>query len=102
MRAESYWRLKEWSKKGGRLSDDDEWYQLTQIKYKPDSKGRLRVMSKDDMRSMGIESPDVADALALTFMRKDHSEMDEWKRRRAARKKKIVSGRGLKVSMGGY
>src|SRR3989304_3621578 len=54
IRAEAYWRLKEWIKKGGRMSRDDDWYQLCKIKYKPDSKGRLRIMSKDEMRLRGV------------------------------------------------
>ena len=59
--------------------------QLAEIKYKPDSKGRARIMSKDDMRAMGMESPDVADAAMLTFVRKDHSEAED---RRMFRQKK--------------
>src|SRR3990167_4973473 len=61
IRAEAYWRLREWLKKGGKLCacHRDEWsVQLTKIKYKPDSKGRLRVMSKDEMRGHGIDSPE--------------------------------------------
>lgn len=34
---------------------------------KPDSRGRLKIQSKDDMRSESGRSPDEADALALTF-----------------------------------
>jgi hypothetical protein len=102
MRAEAYWRLREWIKRGGKLSDHDEWYQLTKIKYKPDTKGRLRVMSKDDMRSIGVDSPDVADAAMLTFVRSEHSEIARHKKLRMMKKKKIVKGRGLHVTMGGY
>ena len=102
IRAEAYWRLREWIKKGGRLSRDDEWYQLTKIKYKPDSKERLRVMSKDDMRSQGIDSPDVADALMLTFVRKEHGDLEQRRKIKLAKRKKTIMGRGLKVSMGGY
>ena len=102
IRAESYWRLREWIKRGGRLSMDDDWYQLTKIKYKPDSKGRLRIMSKDDMRTQGIDSPDCADALMLTFVRKEHGDIEERRKKRQAKRKKHSFGRGLKVSMGGY
>ena len=106
MRAEAYWRLREWIKKGGKLCacHRDEWVQqLTKIKYKPDSKGRLRIMSKDEMRMQGTDSPDVADAAMLTFVRKEHGDLEERrKKREAARNKKKHSGRGLKVSMGGY
>jgi len=102
IRAEAYWRFREWIKRGGRLSRDDEWYQLCKIKYKPDSKGRLRVMSKDEMRGMGIDSPDVADAGMLTFVRREHGDTEERRKKKEAKKKKHSFNRGVKVSMGGY
>jgi hypothetical protein len=102
IRAESYWRLREWIKKGGRLARDDDFFQLTKIKYKPDSKGRLRVMSKDEMRAHGIDSPDIADALMLTFVRKEHGDLAQRRKMREMKKKKRVNNRGLCVSMGGY
>jgi len=105
IRAESYWRFREWLKKGGKLCacHRDEWMaQLPKIKYKPDSKGRLRVMSKDEMRMNGIDSPDVADSGMLTFVRAEHGDVEERRKRREAKRRKHTQGRGLKVSMGGY
>jgi len=102
LRAEAYWRMREWIKKGGRLSRHDEWYELAKVKYKPDGKGRLRVMSKDDMRARGIDSPDIADGGMLTFVQKDHGDLEAMKRRRDEKKKKKIMGRGLRVTMGGY
>lgn len=102
VRAESYWRVREWIKRGGRLSQDDCWYELTKIKYKPDSKGRVKIMSKDEMRAMGIESPDNADALMLTFVRATHGDIEEARRKRKEKRKKHTFNRGVKVSMGGY
>ena len=104
-RAESYWRFREWLKRGGKLCSchRDEWVQqLSKIKYKPDSKGRLRVMSKDEMRMQGIDSPDVADAGMLTFVRQEHGDMEARRKKREARRKKHSFNRGVKVSMGGY
>jgi hypothetical protein len=66
-RAENYWKLKEWLNKGGKLDPLCDWSELTEIKYKPDSSGKIKIMSKDEMRTRGIESPDVADALMLSF-----------------------------------
>lgn len=40
---------------------------LTSLGFKYDSSGRLVIESKDDLKTRGIESPDCADALALTF-----------------------------------
>lgn len=102
IRAEAYWRLREWLKKGGRLSRNDDWYQLTKMKYKPDSKERLRVMSKDDMRAQGIDSPDVADALMLTFVRREHGDIEERRKLRIKKRAKHNHSRGLKLKMGGY
>jgi hypothetical protein len=70
-RAENYWRTRLWLKQGGILKPNEDWLQLTNIKYKVrDSSGKMMLMSKDDMRKEGYESPDVADALALTFNRR--------------------------------
>ena len=71
-RAEMYWRAREWIIQGGKLEKDEDWYQLTKIKYKTDSSGRLKIMSKDEMLRNGIDSPDFADAFALTFARPEN------------------------------
>jgi len=68
-RAEFAWSVREWIKGGGRLLRDKRWYQLLNLKYKEDHKRRLKIMSKEDMRKKGIASPDIFDALALTFAR---------------------------------
>ena len=41
--------------------------ELASIKYKINSAGCLVIESKDDMKSRGLRSPDIADALGLTF-----------------------------------
>jgi phage terminase large subunit len=66
VRAELYVKIKEWLKTGS-LPRDDDFYELTNIKYYFNSKGQMFLESKEDMRSRGLESPDTADALALTF-----------------------------------
>ena len=67
LRAELYaGKVKEWIKTADLLSDDD-FYELATIKYKFNSKGQLQIESKEDMKKRGINSPDVADALMLTF-----------------------------------
>lgn len=102
LRAEAYWRMREWIKKGGKLKPHEDWMQLTKIRYKPDHRGRIRVMSKDEMRALGIDSPDVADALMLTFARREHADMERRKQARRAKRQKHSFNRGLKVSMGGF
>jgi len=50
-------------------SDEDLTSQLADIKWKPDSKGRTMIESKEDMLRRGVQSPDDADAAAMTFCR---------------------------------
>lgn len=72
LRAEMYWRAREWVLQGGKLEKDDDWYQLADIKYKvADSSGKLKIMSKEEMLREGIDSPDIADAFSMTFARTD-------------------------------
>jgi len=72
LRAEAYWRLKEWIEHGGKLEADEDWLQLTQIKYRVNAKGQIQIMPKETMLKLyGIDSPDVADGLSLTFVTKD-------------------------------
>jgi len=67
LRAELYaGKLKDWIKNGD-LPNDDDFYELANIKYKFNSKGQLQIESKEDMKKRGLNSPDVADALMLTF-----------------------------------
>lgn len=92
-RAEIYWRLMEWLNRGGKLEPDERWKELLNIKWRQNTKGRIQLMSKDDMRQLGVASPNIADALALTFAihdllytkvtvkSKDLSELDEYRRR---------------------
>lgn len=67
LRAELYaGKLKEWIKTA-KLPNDDDFYELANIKFKFNSKGQLQIESKEDMKKRGLNSPDVADALMLTF-----------------------------------
>ena len=66
-RAENYWLMGQWVKAGGKLIKNDDFYQLAQINYKEDSSSRLKIEPKADLQKRGIMSPDVADALTLTF-----------------------------------
>ncbi len=59
-----------WLKRQGKLEPHEDWKQLLAIRYRKNSHGRTQIEGKDEMRSRGIESPDIADALALTFAKK--------------------------------
>lgn len=71
LRALMYWAVKMWVLQGGALEPNKDWYQLTKIRYREHANKTVQIMPKEEMRMRGLitatESPDVADALALTF-----------------------------------
>jgi hypothetical protein len=69
-RAEDYWTLRERFEQGEVDIDPDDdklAAQLGSIKWGIDSRGRIKIESKDDMRKRGMPSPDRADAMAIAF-----------------------------------
>jgi phage terminase large subunit len=48
-------------------ADDDLACQLSTLRYKIDSKGRIFIEAKEDMKKRGLPSPDRADMLAYAF-----------------------------------
>jgi hypothetical protein len=70
-RSEMYWRMSDWLKKGGVIPDDVGLRQeLVSPRFEYRQTGRItkfKLESKDEMRKRGIQSPDMSDALALTF-----------------------------------
>jgi hypothetical protein len=70
-RAEAYWRLREALEEGSidlDPHDDKLAAQLGAIKWKTDSKGRILIESKDEIRARGLPSPDRADAAAMAHV----------------------------------
>jgi hypothetical protein len=79
-RAEMYWRVRSWVLAGGKLEEHDDWLQLTKIKYKvADSSGKIKIMPKEEMLREGVDSPDIADGLSLTFYNTDIPFIQEQK-----------------------
>lgn len=72
-RAEAFWRLREWLRRNGELVADRGWEELLTVRYRAELNGKLRIMSKKDMRAEGYRSPNHADALMLTFVTPDPS-----------------------------
>ena len=79
IRAMCFWRLREWILAGGKLVKGEEslentWYQLTTVKYRKSlerMRGKLQIMSKEEMQKRGLPSPDVADGIMMTFLTDD-------------------------------
>ena len=68
-RAEMWGLTKEWlTTQPAKIPDSDELQaDLTQIRYSYDSNNALKMEKKEDMKKRGFRSPDMADALGLTF-----------------------------------
>jgi phage terminase large subunit len=64
-----WWRVKEWlERKSCKLpADEDLKADLVGPTYDYLSNGKIKIESKDDMRGRGLRSPDLGDALCLTF-----------------------------------
>lgn len=70
-RAEMFWNLRKWLRSGGEIVEHKNTKEeLKSIKFKRNTKGKIQVMSKVDMKKKyGYKSPNDADALALTFLK---------------------------------
>lgn len=64
-RAEMFWRQRDWLQTS--YLEGDNWIDLLDVRYKIQSDKKVKIKSKDEMIKEGIQSPDVADSLSLTF-----------------------------------
>jgi hypothetical protein len=86
-RAEMWGNMREWLKERGSIPPDtvgiDELADdLVSPQYKYDRDNRIILESKDDMKARGIPSPDLGDALGLTFAEPVSApELDDVRRR---------------------
>lgn len=87
MRAELWHDCKEWL----HTADVPEELRpdLTGIKYKHDSKNRLMMEKKDDMKKRGLPSPDKGDALIMTFSVRTATRTSIQLKKMIPKKKKI-------------
>jgi hypothetical protein len=69
-RAEWYWNLREILERGELdIDEEDEELlsELASLQFKVDTRGRILIESKEDMKKRGLPSPDLADGLVLSF-----------------------------------
>jgi len=70
-RAEMYFNLREWIRKGGRIPNDEELAEeLLIITYTYSENGKIQLMKKSDIKLELGRSPDKSDAVALHFYSK--------------------------------
>lgn len=80
-RAEMWWALREALKAGDLALPDDRKMaaDLTNVKFAYDSRGRIKLESKDDIKKRLGRSPDRGDALAITnWVRVPRGEFQQW------------------------
>lgn len=69
LRAEGWFTLRDWTKNGGKLPDDDQLRgELTSIKYAYTSTNRIQIESKELTRKKLGRSPNKGDALMLALL----------------------------------
>ena len=67
-RAQLWGSLRDWMSNNGDIPDDKELSsQLNSMQYTYNNKMQILLMSKKDIKRMGLPSPDIADSIALTF-----------------------------------
>lgn len=67
-RSEMWVAMRDWLHSGGAIPNDQELIaQLSCVEYKYDANDRIQLARKDEIKKDGMPSPDIADALALTF-----------------------------------
>jgi len=78
-RAEMWDTMKQWLQDGGDIPDDPILIsELSSVQYKFDPTDRMVLEKKEDMKKRGLSSPDVGDALSLTFfMKVQQNDWDE-------------------------
>ena len=69
LRDELFWKAREWFEGRDVAIPHDETLisEITAVRYKYQSSGKLKIESKDEMKRRGQRSPDVADAFVLTM-----------------------------------
>lgn len=80
LRAELYWNLRVLVNDGECQFPEDEMTlnQLAATKYEIDSKGRIRIEGKEDMKDRGLVSPDRADAIMLCAADCSLFDLPDW------------------------
>jgi hypothetical protein len=68
MRSQLYGLTREWIQNGADIPNDERLIrQFTSMQYGYNNKMQLQLMTKKDLKKQGLESPDIVDAVALTF-----------------------------------
>lgn len=83
LRAMCFYKLALWARAGGEFMvppglEEKFKRELLSIRYKRTMTGRIQIMSKVDMKKLGFNSPNMADACSMTFLRPDGTRRSIW------------------------
>lgn len=65
MKAELYWKQRNWLLGGGRLMENSAWAEFSNIRWENDDK-KIVIEPKENLFKRGLKSPNVVDAAVLT------------------------------------
>jgi hypothetical protein len=75
LRSQMWGLMRDWIRAGAMLPDDSDLASdLTTIEYAYDAAEKLVLERKEDLKGRGLPSPDIADAIALTFAQPVHKQ----------------------------
>jgi hypothetical protein len=75
IRAMLFYRMMLWARAGGEFVDSPRLKEeLLSIRFRRTANGRIQIMDKVTMKKLGFASPNKADALSMTFYRRDSIE----------------------------
>ena len=88
LRDELWWKAREAFEAGViSIPDDEELiFELSNVKYKIESSGKIKVESKREMRKRGVQSPNKADSVVMTFYFNDASYRERMEEDRYSKK----------------
>jgi hypothetical protein len=84
LKAEAYWKQRDFILRGGKLVRDEGWNEFSTVKFKRTSDNKVKIQSKDELRRRGFKSPNCVDAAVLTMCapkRLDRVEGAPWRDR---------------------
>ncbi|MCS6828335.1 MAG: hypothetical protein NZ553_17095 [Caldilinea sp.] len=91
MRAELWMRMRD-AIRFSQLPDDDRLQeQLCSVNYGMDARMRYIIESKKDMKRRGVESPDFADSLAMTYLADTIAALSTSRRFKALPRKQVMN-----------
>lgn len=75
IRAMIFYKMMLWARAGGEFMDSPRLRdELLSIRFKRTGNGRIQIMDKVTMKKLGFPSPNKADALSMTFLKRDTME----------------------------